>query len=103
MFDSLKYKVNRIENTYAWIIDIEISKINKILLINIDKGKMINQFIIKFLNKINIKCPEIKFGDKRIDKVNGGINNIINSIITIKCISKFEEFIGTKWVKNFIG
>ena len=42
------------------------------------------QFIIKFLNKI--KCSEIKFDDKRIDKVKGRIIKLINSIITIKCI-----------------
>ena len=61
------------------------------------------QFIIKFLNKIKIKCPEIKFDDKRIDKVQGRIINLINSIITIKCIKNLGEFNGTKWLKKLIG
>lgn len=42
----------------------EVSKINKILLINIDNGKIIIQFIIKFPDKINVECLEIKFEGK---------------------------------------
>ena len=58
---------------------------------------------MKFLNKIKIKCPEIKLADKRIDKVQGRIINLINSIITIKFIKNFGEFNGTKCLKFLIG
>ena len=37
------------------------------------------RFVMKFLNKIGIKCPEIKFDDKRIDNVRGRIINL-NSV-----------------------
>ena len=71
--------MNKIEKTYARIIDIEISKINNIFWTIIEKGKIIIQFIIKFRNEI-----KIKFNDKRIDKVQGRIISLINSIVTIK-------------------
>ena len=66
--------------TYAWIIHVEISTVNDTFWIIIENGKVEIQFIIKFLNKI-----KIKFDDKRII-VQGWIINLINSIITIKCI-----------------
>ena len=73
----MKYNVNKIEDTHAWIIGIEISKINDTFWIIVVNGEIEIQFITKFLNKIKIKCPEIK--------VQGRIVNLINSIITIKC------------------
>lgn len=82
---------------------IEISRINKIFwIINVNGDRNI-KFIIKFLNKIKIKCPEIKFADNRIDSVHGRIISLINSIITIKFIRNFGELSGTKWLKVFIG
>lgn len=81
----------------------EISNVNNIFWIIIVIGKNIIQFIMKFLNKIKIKCPEIKFDDNRIDNVHGRIINLINSIITIKCISGLGEFNGTKCFKKLIG
>ena len=39
--------------------------------------------------KLNVKT-EIKFDDKRIDKVQGRIINLIESIISMKCIRGLE-------------
>ena len=58
---------------------------------------------MKFLNKIRIKWPEIKFADNRIDRVHGRIISLINSIITIKFIKNLGELSGTKCLKVFIG
>lgn len=82
---------------------IEISRINRIFWIIKVSGDNKMKFIMKFLNKIRIKCPEIKFADNRIDNVQGRINNLIISIITIKFIKNFGEFNGTKCLKVFIG
>ena len=103
IIDSLKHNINKIGKTYAWIIDIEISKTNSIFWIIIENGKIIIQFIIKFLNKVKIKCPEIKFDDNRIDEVIGRIINLINSIITIKRIENLGEFNGTKCLRKLTG
>ena len=46
--------------THAWIIGITIFKINNEFKIKIIK---IIQFIIRFLNKIEIKWPQIKFAN----------------------------------------
>lgn len=82
---------------------IEISNINNVFWIIRENGIINKKFIIKFLNKIKIRWPEIKFADSRIDNVHGRIIRLINSIITIKFIKNFGEFNGTRCLNVFIG
>lgn len=53
------------------------------------------KFLIKIPNKVKIKCPEVKFADSRIDRIQGRIITSISSII-IKFIKNTEEFNETK-------
>ena len=68
-----------------WTIDMEISKVDNIFWIIKVNGEIEIQFIVKFLRKI--ECPEIK-----LDNVQDRIINLINSIITIKCIRGLGEW-----------
>lgn len=101
-YESLLYRVDRIEKTYAWIIETEISKINKRIWEN----------SIKFIRKIlEINCPEdpkrdnnkwpaIILAVSRIDKVIGRIISLIDSIITINGINRAGVPWGVRWVSR---
>lgn len=51
-------------------------------------------------NKDKSKCPAIIFAVNRIERVIGRITNLIDSIITIKGISKKGVPWGVKWVNR---
>lgn len=90
------------ENTYAWIIDTEISRINKRVCEN----------SIRFIRKIlEINCPEDPRSDRskwpaiilavnRIDKVIGRIISLIDSIITMNGINKAGVPWGVRWASR---
>lgn len=101
-YESLLYKVDKIENTYAWIIDTEISKINNKICEN-------NIIFIKSILEISwpedpkrdsSKWPAIIFAVKRIERVIGRISNLIDSMITIKGINKAGVPWGVRWVRR---
>lgn len=92
------YKVIKIENTYAWIIETADSKVNNKIWIKIKIG--INRLLIVdpiFPKRVNSKCPAIMLAVKRTVKVIGRIIFLVVSIQIINGIKILGVPWGTKW------
>lgn len=99
----------RTEKTYAWIIETENSRINRIVclkIINIIKAwELIS--LPESPKRVRSKWPAIIFAVNRIDKVKGRITILIDSIITINGMRMGGVPIGIKWaivsLKKFVN
>lgn len=103
-YESLLYRVDKIENTYAWIIETEISKINS----KIWENSIIFIKIIPEINcpedprRDNNKWPAIILAVKRIERVIGRIISLIDSIITINGMRRAGVPCGVRWVRRLL-
>lgn len=94
--------MERIENTYAWIIETEISKINNKswVKIKIERVRMLLVDCPDEPRRERSRCPAIMFAVRRIARVNGRMISLIDSIITMNGIRRGGVPIGVKWEKK---